>query len=227
MTKLDNFMNMAIGHRGSKGDWVWSNAPQDRGSPWCAAFVWTCAKLTGCGRTIIPYTYSARMMCKMTYEMSGKRWMSPAFGGPTAFRPRRGDLIFFRWSEMPGAEWWVANHVGIVIETIGNTVRTIEGNRHGSGNNYASYVDFRESALTYNRILCYVRPNWPDADDSDPIPPYDGTYPILPIGDWGSLNTRNDATIREVGYLSPSGFTERETATTVSMINYTSGTWQR
>lgn len=231
MSKLDDFMNMAIGHRGYSGEWVWANAPQDRGHAWCAAFVWTCAKLTGSGNSIIPHTYAARMMCKLTYQKSGMRWMSRAYGGPANFKPRRGDLIFFRWNAMPNAEWWVANHVGIVINTEGNYVNTIEGNRHGDGNNWISYVDYRRCALTYDKILCYVRPKWPGAsyDDPDPTPPYDETPPIVPeiptvpVGTTVELNTKNDASIREVGYWSGNGYATTSSNIPLSVINYTSG----
>ena len=231
MGKLDDFMNMAIGHRGYSGEWVWANAPQDRGHAWCAAFVWTCARLTGCGNTIIPHNYAARMMCKLTYQKSGMRWMSRAYGGPASFKPRRGDLIFFRWNPMPGAEWWVANHVGIVINTEGNYVNTIEGNRHGNGNNWASIVDYRRCALTYDKILCYVRPQWPgaSADEPDPTPPYEQpvpitpTFPVISIGGTVEPNTANDASIREVGYWSGSGFSTTSSNIPLSVINYTSG----
>ena len=231
MSKLDDFMNMAISHRGYKGDWVWANAPQDRGHAWCAAFVWTCAKLSGCGNTIIPHNYAARMMCKLTYEKSHMRWMSRAYGGSQSFKPRRGDLVFFRWNKMPGAEWWVANHVGIVINTEGNYVNTIEGNRHGDGNNWISYVDYRRCSLDYDKLLCFVRPVWPGAsyDDEDPAPPYDETPPVVPeipgtpVGSTVELNTKNDASIREVGYLSSTGFSTVQSQIPLSVINYTSG----
>lgn len=226
MTELDAFMAMAISHQGYSGEWVWANAPQDRGGAWCASFVWTCAKLVGVGGTIIPHTYSARYMCKMAAEdLGGLHWMSPAYGGPTNFLPRRGDLVFFRFSEMPNAEWWVNNHVGIVISAENGYLRTIEGNRHSGGsNNWISYVDYRNCLLTHRHILCYVRPRWPGQ-------PYTGD--LLTLGMQGltgisydNPNTRNDASMREICYLGRTGLSttpETDPSIFMSVVNYTSG----
>lgn len=232
MTKLDTFMNTAISHHGEHGNWVWENAPQPSHGAWCAAFVWTCAKMAGVHNVIIPYTFSARYMCKMTYEqLHGQRFMSPAYGGSTSFNPRRGDLIFYRWENLINAEWWVANHVGIVVNTTGDTVNTIEGNV-GGGGNAQNIVDYRHRAKTYNKILCYIRPAWTQVDlgqpdtgepeePEDPTP-WQGSTLIIPGWDTVEPNTRNDASIREVGYVN-NGLSVVPSSIRLSEVNYTSG----
>ena len=231
MSRLDDFMRIAYSHKGEHGDWVWRNAPQDRGHPWCAAFVWTCAKLAGIGKKLIPYTYSARYMGKMTYEnLHGQRFMSPAYGGSRSFNPRRGDLIFFRWSPMPGAEWWVANHVGIVVSTTGDTVNTIEGNRGGSGNNYSSTISERHYSKYWDKIVYYVRPAWTADDysgsgDDNDTTPWDDTAPVVNNPAWNHipLNTRNDMTVRDVGYVTAGTLSTIPSDISLSVVNYTSG----
>ena len=223
-------MNTAISHHGEHGNWVWTNAPQPSHGAWCAAFVWTCAKMAGVHNTLIPYTFSARNMCKMTYEnLHGQRFISPAFGGSTSFNPQRGDLIFYRWEDMPGAEWWVANHVGIVMNTTGDTVNTIEGNVGGRGN-AQNIVDYRHRAKTHHSILCYVRPAWASLADGsgsdtgyvDDTTPWQDSTLILPGWDTVEPNTRNDASMREVGYIN-NGLSVSPSAVPVSVVNYTSG----
>lgn len=231
-SRLQTFMRMAYSHKGEHGDWVWQNAPQDRGHAWCAAFVWTCAKLAGVGKVLIPYTYSARYMGKMTYEnFNGQRFMSPAYGGSRNFSPRCGDLIFFRWTTAPGAEWWVANHVGIVVSTAGDTVTTIEGNR-GGGSNFTSIIDERRCSKYWDKIVYYVRPAWTAEDyagvgqdfaGGEDTPPWNEVFPITPA--WGQVepNTRNDMAVREVGYIHAGQLSAVKSRIPVSVVNYTSG----
>ena len=229
-------MNTAISHHGEHGDWVWANAPQQRGNPWCAAFVWTCAKVAGVQETLIPNTYSARYMGKLTAEkLGGQKVISPAYGGPSSFVPRRGDLIFFRWTFDRGQEWWVANHVGIVVNTSGDTVTTIEGNKGGKGN-WGNTVSYRQCSKSYNKICYYVRPAWTAADyggsdggtlppDVDNPTPWEDTSPVINNPLWADIepNTRNDMMIREVGYINSGGLSVHSSSLPVSVANYTTG----
>jgi hypothetical protein len=83
---------------------------------WCACFVSWCANETG-------YIESGRIP-KFSYCPTGANWFRDAGRWQErGYVPQPGDIIFFDWQQDGETD-----HVGIVEDCDGSTVRTIEGN---------------------------------------------------------------------------------------------------
>ena len=209
---LQNFLAEAESHIGEHGDWTWSVSGLGRGGAWCAAFIVAVAKTVGgILGTVIPMTYGASEMARLGVSQGMGTWLpGPHQGGSPV--PQAGDLILFQYTNMPLSDTYMSSHIGIVKEVIGNTVITIEGNT-GTWDNNTSYVKKKEYNMYSTTINGYYRPNWTSI----------GGYSTIAGGQLYTMeNTREDAILREVGYMQ--GFTPSINRSNVklSVINYTS-----
>lgn len=125
---------------------------------WCAAFVSTVAKESGNG-DIIPRSTSCNEQIRI-FKQSGC-WL----GKTTDIQA--GDIIYYDWDHI--SEPLPADHVGIVIETTGEKVKVIEGNK-GDADSDRTSVGVREITKGYSFIYGIARPKF-DATDAVPAEP--------------------------------------------------------
>lgn len=103
---------------------------------WCAAFVSAVAQLT-------MNTDAAYPECSCYYMV--KRYIEEGrFVEDDAAAPQPGWIIFYDWEDSGVGDCaGVPDHVGIVTDVIGNTVKVIEGNNGGKVNTRNIEVDAR------------------------------------------------------------------------------------
>lgn len=110
---------------------------------WCAAFVRTAFEKTG--NPLPGNRWTIRAVATMRDELAkAGALLSPGT------KPARGDIIGFR--TRVGSDAGGGNHVGLVVEVLGDRVRTIEGN-------VGNAVAIRTHKLTSPEIWFYGR--WP------------------------------------------------------------------
>lgn len=113
--------------------------------PWCMVFVWWVFREASFNlfKTASCSAFVARYKDK-----------SPSQIVRDNFEP--GDIVFFDFSGKKSK----TEHVGIVVENIGSSVVTIEGNT-GTGNDSNGGCVMRRTRST-KMITCAVRPGYPD-----------------------------------------------------------------
>ena len=131
-TNIDWFDEFYGGHYTRYGDWY--------GYPygaWCAMFVSFCLHYAGIPDEAFPYESGT---VNWVYELARRK----QFGKAGEYDPVPGDIVFFDFDDGK------ADHVGIVIGTEGETLKTIEGNRGPKVEEY-SYPHYK----TVSYILGY------------------------------------------------------------------------
>lgn len=213
--KLSDFLEEAKSHIGENGDWSWSKSGLSRGSAWCAAFVMAVGfEVGGIIREIIPFSYGAGDIPRFGVRDGMGTWIKGPYWGVSA-TPQPGDCILFRWNRYPGApDEYFSDHIGIVSEVSDTHVTTIEGN-NGNGSAYQNRVRQVTYSLSYTCINGYYRPNWPAVGASAGNLLMGG--PLYDV-----MNTREDAIVREIGYLNGSYQPSIQLSNIkLSVINYT------
>lgn len=106
---------------------------------WCSFFVMWCAEQAQIPTSIICNSASCGNCGYFTqWFKSNNRWRD------NSYYPQKGDIIFFDWDDNGDA-----NHVGIVVETDGDTVVTIEGNTGGENGYLVAVRNRDENILGY------------------------------------------------------------------------------
>lgn len=120
-------VNTALNEEGyTHGDKYWKWYGFDERVEWCAIFVsWVANELDLLNNTIPKFS---GVGTGIDWFKENGRWENKGYS------PRPGDIIFFDWE--PDGK---ANHVGIVVNTDGNTINTIEGNSTDDGVRKKSY----------------------------------------------------------------------------------------
>ena len=130
--------------------WVWYGSLQ--GEPWCAAFVSWCAYVAG----VLDAVGGKFSYCPswVNHFKQVGQWHNPS-----NFIPKPGDIIFFG----------EAAHVGIVEDSDGTYVYTIEGNTSGASGLIANGggVCRKTYRLTENYIMGYGRPDYGTNNNSE------------------------------------------------------------
>lgn len=124
---------------------------------WCAAFVSVVAKESG-NDDVIPRSTSCNEQIRIFKQ--NKAWL-----GKTQDL-RVGDIIYYDWDFAD--EPLPAEHVGIVAEINGDSVKVIEGNM-GDRSNAETAVGFRTIPKSYKYIFGIARPNY-TGENSEKIP---------------------------------------------------------
>lgn len=113
---------------------------------WCAAFV--SAVSIQCGLTdMIPTECSCQQMIALFDQMG-------CWEESDGYFPEPGDIIFYAWDDQLWGDCtgW-ADHVGIVVDTIGPVIKVIEGNRDDA-------VAYRYVPINYPTIRGYGLPDY-------------------------------------------------------------------
>lgn len=200
---VNEFLEEAESHKGEDGTWTWKTSGLQKGQPWCAAFIVAVAKTVGVLYKIIAPSFNAEDIVKLSVERKyGKWYPGPAQG--KSISPQPGDIINFRWHKRTYTGTYDADHVGIVRKVSGSTIYTVEGN-------WSNRVSFVTRSLNSNQINGVYRPNWNNNT---------GTAIYQPLYD--TLNDRNDAILREVGYVNSNGaLSVLSSGVRISAVNYT------
>ena len=209
---LKSFIEEAERHIGEDGSWTWRTSGLAVGQPWCAAFVMAVAKTTSSNiiGTIMPMSFGAGEIPRSGVRLGMGSWIrGPHRGG--SGKPQPGDLILFRYSSGNDIDEYFSDHVGIVVEVNGSTVYTVEGNS-GSGSNYSSRVKRNSYSTSYSAINGYYRPIWNKI----------GGYPAGGGFLYTMENDKEDAVVREIGYMNGFKPSISKTNVRLSVINYTS-----
>lgn len=135
-------VNIALAEEGYiHGDKFWKWYGFDSRIEWCAVFVSWVANEAGVLNTSIP---------KFSGVINGINWFKERGEWENReYEPRSGDIIFFDW-ENDGKP----DHVGIVNETKGSVVSTIEGNSSNDS------VQKKQYMINSNVIYGYGVPNY-------------------------------------------------------------------
>lgn len=218
-SKLYKFIQCARSHVGEKQSWV-KNTIGCGDIEWCAAFVAACAKVSGIIDILIPHSYSSEGIVTAGVN---KGW-GIYHKGPNqgcSFIPQAGDLVTFRWENQYSSEY-ACDHIGIVIDCNGSVVYTIEGNT-GTSDRHTSSVQKHEYDVSNKCINGYYRPNWSMVGASINDLGFGGSVTGTAFSLYNSQNTREDAMIREIGYLdSDYKPSISKSKIKLSVINYTS-----
>lgn len=114
--------------------------------PWCAGFVSAVAKACGLTDIIFPECSCDRQIA--LFKKAG-RWQEN-----DAYKPQMGDIIFYDWNDSgAGDNAGSSDHVGIVVEVNGTTIRVIEGNISDS-------VGYRNITVNAKFIRGYGLPDY-------------------------------------------------------------------
>lgn len=114
--------------------------------PWCATFVSACMIKSGNAQNV-PIECSCQNMIELYKKQN--RWQEDESG-----KPQIGDIIFYDWQDNGiGDNMGWSDHVGIVAEVNGNTIKVIEGN-------YKDAVGYREITINGKYIRGYGKPNY-------------------------------------------------------------------
>jgi hypothetical protein len=114
-SKMERVASKYVGNKGGKRFWSWYGFTSHQ--PWCGCFASYCASKSGkLGKTVPKFAYVPDGV--NWYKQHG-RWEK------SSYKPKSGDLIFFRFKGDGNA----GSHVGIVAGVEGGRVYTIEGNR--------------------------------------------------------------------------------------------------
>ena len=161
--------------------------------PWCAGFVSAVARALGLTDWIFPECGCGPMI--ELYKKAG-RWMED-----DDWLPEPADVIFYDWQDSgAGDDLGQPDHVGIVLEGIGERITVIEGNcddrvtireirrngRYIRGYGLPDYTA-AAAALTGEESVAIERPE-PSAGEAEELPPLPEGWcrvalPVLTVGD--------------------------------------------
>nr|DAG57548.1 MAG TPA: NlpC/P60 family [Caudoviricetes sp.] len=212
-SKISKFIQTAKSHVGDNGQWTWTTLGWK--GEWCCAFIMACASTVGgLLDIIIPKTYS----CTNLAQCGGKNKFGSKFiSGPkhnAYVKPSPGDLVLFNTGS--ASDLYTSTHVGIVYDVSGDVIYTIEGNT-GSTDMNASRVSTKEWNYRNSSINGYFRPNWNAVGSSVS----DLSISMINGSLFSTQNTKYDASIREVGYISNGKPTTKSSEIKLSVVNYT------
>ena len=150
---------------------------------WCATFVSAIGVQLGWLDIILPECSCGRMIDK--YKAAG-RWQER-----DDYKPAIGDILMYDWADSgKGDNTGGADHVGIVVAVIGDTINIIEGNKGGE-------VNYRALRVNNRYIRGYCLPDF--ASKATPEKTIDEVAREVIAGKWGNGTTRKE-NLRAAGY---------------------------
>lgn len=214
---VEAFIEEANKHIGENGDWTWKNSGVcTKPNAWCAGFVTAVAKKVGVLDKVIYGNQLAAQIVRQGVKKGYGTFDEGPYHGKTA-KPLAGDLVIFHYNHAltaPQGDIYDCNHIGIVTKVAkdGKTFTLVDGNNGG-------VVKQSSQSVSKSSIVGFYHPNW-ESVGGTPLPGSgQGTYgPLFAVE-----NTREDAIVREVGYLNKSNEPSIKLSDIkLSIINYTS-----
>lgn len=174
--------------------------------------VTTCTKaVSGLSNVVIPIVSTPSALAKRGVEKGmGEFIEGPLFGNERT--PQVGDIILLRTSEDRKYEDKTdCDKLAIVCEAKDSTIDAV----HVNSSNIVANTTYKTS---YRAICGYYRPDWSKVNNSA-----SAAFGYAPLGKYYETeNTAEDATIREVGYLSTDYEpTTKKSGIKLSVVNYT------
>lgn len=127
MSQADDVIKVAESYVGTKekpdndvifNTWYYGHAVSGPQYPWCVAFLWAVFTLADLGYLFYDGQRTAYAPTLVSWFHSKGQW--------TDSDPKRGDICF-----IDHGKDGIADHAGLVVERIGDSVRTVEGNTSG------------------------------------------------------------------------------------------------
>lgn len=208
---LTQFLSTAYSHVGEDNSWTVSRTGISHNSPWSSPFILACAKaVDGVVNVALPNTTTVTGIAKIGVSTGLGKWID----GPihsNVITPQIGDVVLFRnHSASLYTHKYQADRCGIVYSVSGDTITIIEGD-------YGSRVAINKYKISSPMISGYYRPGWERTHSS--VLNQLG-YFLSPLYEYES--SRNDAIIREVGYLNSQYKPSIQSShIKLSVINYT------
>ena len=218
--KATAFVQEALNHVGEGPQWSWKTYGMANVA-WCAEFVASVAKVTGILGKCIYHTAMAEEHARSGVRSHmGIFYLSKSCGG--SYVPVVGDLILFRRGKAR-VDQYTASHIGIVIESKDGIAYTVEGNTGSGGSNSDRHVLRRNHSLSAGDVIGYFHPTWKLADGLEPTNSYTGQTGSISGGQlYSNATTKQDMTVREIGYLDSSLQPSiTSSGISLSVINYT------
>ena len=174
--------------------------------------VTTCTKaVSGLSNVVIPIVSTPSALAKRGVEKGmGEFIEGPLFGNERT--PQVGDIILLRTSEdREYKEKTDCDKLAIVCEAKDSNIDAV----HVNSSNIVANTTYKTS---YRAICGYYRPDWSKVNNTA-----SAAFGYAPLGRfYESENTAEDATIREVGYLSTDYEpTTKKSGIKLSVVNYT------
>lgn len=174
--------------------------------------VTTCTKaVSGLSNVVIPIVSTPSALAKRGVEKGmGEFIEGPLFGNERT--PQVGDIILLRTSEDRKYEDKTdCDKLAIVCEAKDSTIEAV----HVNSSNIVANTTYKTS---YRAICGYYHPDWSKVNNSA-----SAAFGYAPLGKYYETeNTAEDATIREVGYLSTDYEpTTKKSGIKLSVVNYT------
>lgn len=209
----DDFIKTAKSHVGDTIDWTAEKTGIQKNQGWSTAFIMAVAQsVGGLIGNVFYKSYSASTLVKESLKRNYGTYERGYYWGNHA-SPKVGDIIFFRLKNISEynniSDEYYADKTGILVDIVDDTLYVVEG-QSSQGNN--SVVAIRTYNISSTRtILGYYHPDWSLVNasvDNTVIPTFD-TTPF----------DRNDAKIREVGYVRNNSISLLSSDIRLSMIN--------
>lgn len=215
-SKVEEFIEVAEEHIGEDGKWASGKTgfSYKYGNEWSCAYIHACAKSCKIDDVIIPATNSVTDLL----ALGESKKMGTVLKGPlqgVSSTPKVGDISVCAVSTGIGKQKkYTLTTAGIVCKVNGDTVTCIEGNGRGGKVSKSEY-----SVTKSKDLYCYYRPDWSKVEVVfNSASGGGGLYGRL----YDTENTREDASIREIGYISNDIQPSIKTSDIkLSIINYT------
>ena len=188
---LDSFISEAEKHIGEDSSWTKSQISVPPNTNWSAAFISAVAKVSGAINTKIPSTTIVSSIGLKGVADNLGQWKTKDT------IPARGDIVFFRFAGYDRADKYNADHCGIVTKVDNVGITDIEVDISGSNT-----VKYKQYSVNSDFISGYFSPFWDYA--YAPAVTGDGLYKFS-TRPYSTELRKEDATIREVGYMTASG----------------------
>lgn len=212
--RLSMFLTTATSQIGKSGRWTWEHTHTREGSHWAGAFILAVAKSV---KNIVNYVIPDTTSCSALLRTGVQHHMGTWHKGPNqqgSYTPKVGDIIAFRYGKSY-ADTYECDSLGIVQSIKNGLMSIIEGDV-GNSSPHFSTVQMIQCSPTYKYISGYYSPHWNtiNADEAN--------YDMLQGTNlYDTMNTRNDAVIKEIGYVTANKPCIHMTDARLSVINYT------
>lgn len=204
-SKLSGFIANVNDKIGDVHDWVCQETGLNVSQPWNAAYVAAVAGISEgiLGEVIPKHTFnSVSAIARLGVRQNLGTWIS------SDSKPQVGDLLFTRCSSnILTSDKYTSDKVGIITDISDDQITCVMGDV----NNRAEICKYSVGQVCING---YYRPNW------ETVGSHQSDLVYTPL--YSEMNTREDAAIREIGYLDnhlePSIISSN---IELSVINYT------
>ena len=216
---FSKFISTALSKVGQTNTWVCSKVGIARSQPWCGAFIAACAKEAGIMGKVVSSSWTTSGQLSgdgVTYK--GQYFKGPYQGVVT--KPQVGDICGTMNSGGSVVGTYGCSHVGIVTKVLSDSFEFTSGNST-NGSNETTLVTTRTYKFTDTSVFGYYRPKWSEVGGTTDNISDTGLLSIGGAPLYEFENTKDDATVREVCYMSNAEPSIKVSDMKLSVVNYT------